>query len=295
MLPWPREMDGVYAYEDAALRTFLRASRKDIVRVYDLPLPHYATIEQVWRSETARWPGAMGAEPPIEPNCKKLRKDAELAGATHVSAASQFTRESLERIACDLPVNVIPYGFPVAGFPCKPRFPEGPFTAIAVGSHDLRKGTPYLLEAWKRAGIKGARLRLVGPMRLTREFIAPYRELFDHVPHVPRIRLAAEYQAADVLVFPTLGDGFGLVIQEAMCCGTPVITTRCGGGPECIDHGREGWIIAERNIRCLGGATPRGRGRPRPDFAIGRAARRRAERYTWIEAGAAFAAFLTAI
>jgi len=64
---------------------------------------------------------------------------------------------------------------------------------------------------------------------------------------VPRALLEAEYQAADLLVFPTLGDGFGLVMQEAMCCGTPVVTTRCGGGPECITDGRDGWLLPERD------------------------------------------------
>lgn len=172
---------------------------------------------------------------------------------------------------------------------------EGPFTAISVGSHDLRKGTPYLLEAWKRAGLKDARLRLIGRMGLTRAFIEPYRGLFEHIPYIPRVRLAAEYQAADVLVFPTLGDGFGLVMQESMCCGTPVITTRCGGGPECINHGRDGWIIPERNVDALAEQLREVAADRDRTYAIGRAARLRAERYTWKEAGTAFAAFLSAI
>ena len=295
LLPWPRDTDCVYAYEDAALRTFRRANRKDVARVYDLPTPHYLTVERVWRSEAVRWPGAMGSKPHVEPKWKKDRKDAELAEATHISAASRFTRQSVDAIGCKTPVHVTPYGFPVHAFRCKPCIPEGPFTAIAVGNHNLGKGTPYLLEAWKRAGIKDSRLRLIGRMGLTEKFIEPYRGLFEHVPYVPRIRLAAEYQAADVLVFPALCDGFGMVIQESMCCGTPVITTRCCGGVECMDHDREGWIIPERNVDALAEqlrAVAADRNRA---FAMGKAARLRAERYDWKDAGEAFAAFLAEV
>ncbi len=272
VLPWPRGIDGVYGYEDIALRTFRRARRRSVPRIYDLPTPYYATVEKMWRSEAIRWPGAMGSEPPIEPPCKKRRKDAELALATHVSVASRFTRESVESLDCRLPVHVIPYGFPVDSFACKERIAERPFTVIAVGNHTLRKGTPYLLEAWKGAGIKDARLRLIGRMGLTRRFLEPYRDMFEHVPHIPRAQLAAEYQAADVLIFPTLADGFGLVIQEAMCCGTPVITTRCGGGPECIEHGREGWIIPECSVDALVGQLRQAAADRDATFRVGQAA-----------------------
>jgi len=295
LLPWPKSIDGIYAYEDAALRTFGRAARKSLPRVYDLPTPHYTTVERVRRAESLRWPGAVGSRPPVEPRWKKRRKDRELALATHVSVASPFTRESLEAINGKLPIRVTPYGFPTDVFPCKDSAADGPFTVLAVGNHNLRKGTPYLLEAWKHAGLKDARLRLIGPMKLTAQFLELYRGLFEHVPHLPKTQLVAEYQAADVVAFPTICDGFGLVIQEAMCCGTPVITTRCGGGPACIDHGHNGWIIPERNVDALVSQLRAAADDRQATFKTGQAARARAEQYTWQEAGAAFATFLAEI
>ena len=88
-----------------------------------------------------------------------------------------------------------------------------------------------------------------------------------------------------MFAFPTLGDGFGVVIQEAMCTGTPVITTPCGGGPECIDDGVDGWIVPPRDIDALvdrlrACAADRDR-----TYAVGKAARARAERFTWLQAG----------
>jgi glycosyltransferase involved in cell wall biosynthesis len=286
-LPWPRDTTAVYAYEDGALLTFRRAARRGIARVWDLPLPHYLTIEELWRTEAARWPGSIAFPPHSEPPWKRRRKDEELALATKVSVASAFTRSSLEGRTAGTPVVVVPYGFPVDDFVPRRAPPSGRFTVLAVGTHDLRKGTPYLLEAWKRAAIPDAELHLVGPLRLAKPFLDGYAGLYQHWPHVPKAELGARYAAADLLAFPTLGDGFGLVIQEAMCCATPVVTTPCGGGPECITDGVDGWLVPPRDVDALVErlrAAARDRDRT---FAVGQAARARAERWTWADAGAA--------
>jgi glycosyltransferase involved in cell wall biosynthesis len=286
-LPWPKETNLIYAYEDAALRTFERAARRGIGRAWDLPLPHYLTIEELWKEEMRRWPDAVEGAALFEPERKRRRKDGELSLATKVVAASAFTARSLERLDLKVPVVVVPYAFPVDAFTARPEPPRGPFTVIAVGSHDLRKGTPYLLEAWRRAAIPDAELHLIGPMRLAPKFVSRYANSFRHWPHVPKSQLGARYAAADVLAFPTLGDGFGLVIQEAMCSGTPVITTACGGGPECITDGVDGWLTPPRDVDALVERLRHCAAHRDAVFAVGRAARKRAERWTSNELGAA--------
>ncbi|HZL18764.1 MAG TPA: glycosyltransferase, partial [Polyangia bacterium] len=136
-----------------------------------------------------------------------------------------------------------------------------------------------------RAAIADAELHLVGPLRLSTTFLGAYAGLFRHWPHVPKSQLPARYAAADLLAFPTLGDGFGLVIQEAMCCGTPVVTTPCGGGPECISDGQDGWLVPARDIDALVERFRAAAANRDGVFQIGRAARSRAERWTWRDAG----------
>jgi glycosyltransferase involved in cell wall biosynthesis len=284
---WPPETTAVYAYEDGALRTFQRAQRRELDRIWDLPLPHYLTIEEILTDEFNRWPGAAIGPPHCEPPWKRRRKDAELALATKISVASAFTKRSLERLNTGTPIAVAPYGFPVEDFQPRMRPPSGPFTVLSVGTHDLRKGTPYLLEAWRRAAIPDAELHLVGPLRLAKSFLDPYAGLFRHWPHVPKSELGARYANADLLAFPTLGDGFGLVIQEAMCCGTPVVTTPCGGGPECITDGQDGWLIPPRDIDALVERLRDCAANRDLTFRIGQVARARAERSTWADAGRA--------
>ncbi len=287
LLPWPRETTAVYAYEDGALQTFERARRKGLERIWDLPLPHHLTIEEILKAEFHRWPAAAMGAPHSEPPWKRRRKDAELALATKVSVASTFTKQSLERLDIDAPIAVGGYGFPLEEFQPRASAPTGPFTVLSVGSHDLRKGTPYLLEAWRRAALPDAELHLVGPLRLAKAFLDPYAGLFRHSAHVPKSELGRHYAGADLLAFPTLGDGFGLVIQEAMCTGTPVVTTPCGGGPDCITDGVDGWIVPPRDIDALVDRFRACAADRDQTQAIGRAARARAERLTWRDAGAA--------
>ena len=292
MIPWPVGTTDVYAYEDAALHTFRRARRLGLGRIWDLPLPHYATIEELYREESKRWPGALEGPLYREPDWKRHRKDGELELATKVSVASAFTKASLARFAPEKSIVTIPYGFPVEAFTPRLGQPNSRFTVLSVGTHDLRKGTPYLLEAWRRAAIRDSELHLVGPLRLSKSFIDRYAGSFKHWPHVPKSELQAHYSKADLLLFPTLGDGFGLVMQEAMSCGLPVVTTPCGGGPECITDGVDGWLIPPRSIdaiveRLREAAANRGH-----VAAVGRAARARAERWTWLDAQSALASGL---
>ncbi len=280
-ISWPRGLEAVYAYEDAAQATFERAGRRGLTRIWDLPLPHWRQLEAMWVEEAARWPGAMGKRPRLDPDWKKRRKDSELDLADAVVVASGFTRRSLEEASCRRPILEVPYGFPVKSFTPKGGVATGPFTVLAAGTQDLRKGTPYLLEAWRRAGLRDSRLRIVGPMNLTGTFLARYQGLFEHVAHLARADLERVYQAADLLAFPTLGDGFGLVMQEAMCCGTPVLTTPCGGGPECITDGVDGWLVPPRDVDALVERLRQAAGDRDRLFRMGLAARSRAEQYPW--------------
>lgn len=64
--------------------------------------------------------------------------------------------------------------------------------------------------------------------------------------------LALYYQAADVLVLPTWSDVWGLVVNEAMACGLPVVTTdRCVAGMELVEPGVNGYIIPIRDVDAL--------------------------------------------
>jgi glycosyltransferase involved in cell wall biosynthesis len=73
--------------------------------------------------------------------------------------------------------------------------------------------------------------------------------------HVPYDELVGAYQSAEIIVLPTLSDGFGLVVYEAMACGLPVVVTdRCGAA---VEDGRSGLVVPHADADALAGALRR--------------------------------------
>jgi glycosyltransferase involved in cell wall biosynthesis len=63
--------------------------------------------------------------------------------------------------------------------------------------------------------------------------------------------LLEEYQSADIFVLPSLAEGFGLVLLEALACGLPVIASTSTAGPDIVEEGQDGFIIAPNDSRAL--------------------------------------------
>lgn len=65
-----------------------------------------------------------------------------------------------------------------------------------------------------------------------------------YIDFKPKEELKEYYRAADIFVLMTVGDVWGLVINEAMACGLPVITTnKCVAGVELVEEGKNGYIV----------------------------------------------------
>lgn len=113
---------------------------------------------------------------------------------------------------------------------------------------DPRKGIPVLLRALAQVlpALPEASLVIGGDGE---ERVALEREAQD-LGVAGRARFAgpvhdppAFYRRLDLFVLPSLDEGFGLVVLEAMAAGLPVIGTRVGGVPDIIEHGRNGILV----------------------------------------------------
>ncbi|WP_054715543.1 glycosyltransferase family 4 protein [Lacticaseibacillus manihotivorans] len=127
----------------------------------------------------------------------------------------------------------------------------GNFVVVSVGQPIERKGFDVLVEAFMKANIVGSSLYLIGATESEFEKVVGFK-LPDNVYTVEfqeRKDLFEFYQAADTFVLATHEDIWGLVLNEAMANGLPVITTdRCGAGLQLIDNGNEGFIIRDGNV-----------------------------------------------
>ena len=54
-----------------------------------------------------------------------------------------------------------------------------------------------------------------------------------------------------VLVLPSIQEGFGMVMAQALACGCPVIASKSSGAPDLFEHGREGYLTAERDADAI--------------------------------------------
>lgn len=97
----------------------------------------------------------------------------------------------------------------------------------------------------------------------------------------PQASLAPYYRAADVLVYPSQYDAFGMVVAEAMSSGLPVIAGHSIGAAEWIVHGKNGFVINPGQPSELTNALRHLSSLPDQGAAIGMAARETALRHSW--------------
>ncbi len=133
-----------------------------------------------------------------------------------------------------------------------------PRSVLFVGnSEDRNKGARYLLQAAKLLMDRGIDFHLTFKDRLDAE-MAPrmIRELgigerVTMVGRLPPEELARLYCEHELLVSPSLYEGFGLPAAEAMACGTPVIATTAGAFPEVIANGETGVLVRPGDSRAI--------------------------------------------
>lgn len=132
---------------------------------------------------------------------------------------------------------------------------EGKVVALFVGTLEPRKNLAFLLDVWPEITRERPEVRLViagsGPhlARLQRQ--ARRLGLERHVlftGQIPEAEKVAYYRMADLLVFPSLMEGFGLAVVEAMACALPVIVSDRGSLPELVGDGEGGFVcdLADR-------------------------------------------------
>ncbi|MFL6210387.1 MAG: glycosyltransferase family 4 protein [Pyrinomonadaceae bacterium] len=275
------DLNAVYAYEDGAMWTFAAAKKRGARTVYELPLGYYLGVARELKRAQAARPNLL-LDVRAEPDWKRRRKEKELSLSDLVVVPCRWAEESLpDKETARTLVLRIPYGTPADEIEARSEHQTGPFTVLFAGQVGLRKGVPLLLEAWRRLGLKDARLWLAGSMNLGNAYLAEYAGCFEYLGALPKAQLLERMRQADLFVFPSLAEGFGLVIGEAMAAGVPVLTTHNTGGPELITDGVEGWCVAAHDVDELAARLEWAARRRDELWEMGCRARRRAESWTW--------------
>ncbi|WP_405410827.1 glycosyltransferase family 4 protein [Maribacter sp. Asnod1-A12] len=278
-------LDALYHYEDGALESFTAAKKLGIHCMYDLPIGYWRTARKMLQVEQERWPEWASTLTSLKDSEQKLqRKDDELALAERIFVASSFTAKTLKDYPGKLaPIEVIPYGFPKAG---KTRdynsISSGKKLKILyVGLLSQRKGIADTFAIAENLS-EFVELTVVG-RKVTDDCPVLDENLAKHeyIPSLAHKDVLSLMHANDILIFPSLFEGFGMVVSEAMSQGTPVITTDRTAGPDIINHDENGWLIEAGSTEALQKTIEDILQKPEKIKSIGRAARESAKKRPW--------------
>lgn len=252
--------DAVYGYEYACLATFQAAHQAGLARIYEIPSPEHDFMENMIQRELELYP-ELGTPYRCHTRTRHAqrteRRRQEWYLADVAIANSEFTKTTYAAAGLDVTkMRVVPLGAPPI---CTQAINGGttevePVRFLWAGNFGIHKGAHYLLQAWKNLSPKhgaGACVDVFGTLGLPPNFFQGLPESIKFCGTLPRSELYEHYRGSDVLVFPTLGDGFGMVVTEAFAQGLPVITTNRAGAADLVRHGVNGFIVPAGDVEAL--------------------------------------------
>ena len=204
--------------------------------------------------------------------------------AHKIICASQYVKSSLtdKGIANDR-ISVVPYGVDSQKFQYvhkSPPRPDNKIKLIFVGQPAERKGLNWFLRFWSEFQDK-FELHLVG-FDVASEIAEPFEErsVYCHGRLSPK-KLIEMYQFADLLFLPSISEGYGLVLLQALACGTPILATKNSGAPDILNVADVGMTFAACDIDALRAALETISEDPAKLVRWSKEAKEVPELYTW--------------
>lgn len=275
----------------AAVAPFMNCELFDVVHGLGGALPGANVITAPFCH--AAWRASGGVRGPYQRLVSRQAVRDERRAYGHrnlraVIAVSRRTADELQRWYGPLraPVTVIPNGVDLETFA-----PAATPRRRAPGA----RARLLLVGAWERKGIETA-IEALAAMRSDAELVAVgsgsasrYLSLAARLGVADRVRLeppradvADVMRAADVFVFPTRYEPFGMVIAEAMACGVPVVTSAVAGASELMRDGESGRVLPDpRDARAFAAAVDGLLADEDARIAMGQAARRAVQDLGW--------------
>jgi glycosyltransferase involved in cell wall biosynthesis len=270
-------------YADAAFR---RMEGSGLPRVLFQVHPNGKYLRELFQAEIAKVPEAKASlmeETEMSPLFG--HNDETFAMADAVICASTFTQHSLAAAGSKAPAHVVGYGVDLDHFSARTAAPTAePLTVGFVGALSQRKGARYLLGALAALPKGAAKLILYTRAPVDRDLIRGFESVDVEVRGgLSDAELSVDLKRCDLVALPSIAEGFGLVILEAMACGVPVLCTTSTGGADFIAHRQNGLLIEPGSKAAIEQELAWALTHRDELFQMGQAARREAERHTWAE------------
>lgn len=249
------QADILVGWSGASLEAIAPAQAQGIKVVLERGSTHMAHQTETLRDAHARFGLDWRATDPrlIE------RELAEYQQADLICTGCSHARQTfIDRGIDPAKVAVNAYGVDLSHF--SPGSGERRNRVLFAGQVGLRKGIPWLIEAF-RSLPPHWELHLAGPLEPGFDAVLRRHDLTRIILRGPLGRdvLAQEYRQAAIFCLPSIEEGFGMVILQAMASGCAVIASTATGGPDAGTDGRDLLLVPPRRYPCPGpGPEPSG-------------------------------------
>jgi len=246
------ECDLYVGLSGSALPAGIKAHQRGAKFVCDRGSSHIRMQDDLLREEYALWNMPFDG---IDPRTI-AREESEYEEADCITVPSTFAYRTF--IDKGVPINklsLLPYGVNLSRFQPVDKPDSQRFDILFVGEMSLRKGIQYLVQAYQRVSHPAKSLTFVGApsealiKALTALGLWPSDSIV--LGNMPQAELKKVMSRSHVLVLPSVEDGFGMVMAQAMACGCPIIASNHTGAEDLITYGEEGFIVPVRNVSAL--------------------------------------------
>lgn len=246
------DVDIIIMYDTLCYKSFeiIKKKNPSIKRVIDMSAPNFVYMDKIFRediSKNGKYSNILNKE--IESSrYKKILKNSlkEIKLANYFLVASSFSKISLEYsgIKKDT-IFKCAYGIDTNLYKYKNRDikESKKINCIFIGNVTQKKGVFYFFNAISKLDKSKFSFKIIGAYDSSSEYYKDFKDICDFTGHITKDKLIKVCQEADVIVFPSLADGFGLSVLESLSCGVPAICSRNAGVSDLIVDGYNGFII----------------------------------------------------
>ncbi len=246
----PLDCQALIGISGSSLKTGLHLQQRGGRFICDRGSTHQRYQEQIVSEEFRRW----GVDLPVSDLRDTVREEALYAMADAITVPSRVAQRSFVQMGVPAgKVHAIPYGVQLERFTKTAEPPADRFEVLFAGQAGLRKGIPYLLDAFSRLNHTNKRLTIAGSVQPDLKPVLARLPL-EHVEFlgsIPQADLAARMSRSHLLVLPSIEEGLALVQAQAMACGCPVLATVNTGAEDLFTDGVEGFIVPIRDADAL--------------------------------------------
>jgi alpha-maltose-1-phosphate synthase len=242
--------DVLIAISGAGLLTGRHLQERGGLFVCDRGSTHQRYQENIVMEEYRRW----GVERQVSDERDTVREEAIYTQADAITVPSSVAARSFVEMGVPATkVHTIPYGVRLENFRPVGEPPQNEFQVLFAGAAGLRKGIPYLLQAFAALRHPRKRLLIAGHVQEDLRTVLPGlpQEKVEFLGAVPQSRLIELMSRSHALVLPSIEEGLALVQAQALACGCPVICSTNTGGEDLFHDGIEGFIVPIRNSEAI--------------------------------------------